>query len=371
MNASIIGAGNIGIYLITTLDKKFNQIRLYTKKSFETNTFVGENKEKNIKTISKEIIVTDNLKEICDTSNYIFVTYPLFLREKFIEDLSKYLKKDTKVVFIPNGVGTEILSSKLTSKEAIWIGLQRVPAICRLKNQNTVEILSEKQDLFIKSIPDNKTIINDLKNIFDKEIKYLNNFAEISFTASNPILHTSRLYNLFKDYKINTKFNENIKFYKSWDDESSRYLINCDKEMRKIVKYLTNNKANITSITDHYEVKNIKEMTKKIKSIKSFENIYAPLKQHLSDKELYYTIDTDSRYFIEDFLYGLCTIKGYALLCKVETPWIDKIIFWYQSLVNKEYFSDINKIGKDYKETGMPQSCGIKDIKEINELYNN
>ena len=45
-----------------------------------------------------------------------------------------------------------------------------------------------------------------------------------------------------------------------------------------------------------------------------------------------YFIDLESRYFQEDFLFGLCIFKAYAQITGVETPVMDKVLSWHQNL---------------------------------------
>lgn len=362
MNTTIIGAGNQGIYLAVLLSNNGYNVTIYTKKKYRTNKFELEDVEGSKILSSTEITITNNLRESLKDTKYIFMTYPVFMRKNILSDI-KNICNDTTIVFVPNGVGSELLYKNIENKNIKFIGLERVPAICRLRNDNYVVAMSVKKELKISSLPINYKITKEIEKMFSANVTYNPIYPAISFTSSNPILHPSRIYNLFKNSNKETRFKNNIKFYETWDDESSKTLINCDEEMRKILDFITKGKYKGIKVTEHYDTTDYKSLTKKISTIESFKNIYAPLKENSK----YYVIDLESRYFKEDFEYGLCTYKGYALLCNIETPTIDKIIYWYQNLISKEYIKDSN-LGKDYKETGMPQAYGITNINQLDYL---
>lgn len=76
---------------------------------------------------------------------------------------------------------------------------------------------------------------------------------------------------------------------------------------------------------------------------------YLPLFQH--------------RYFSEDLPCGILVQKGIAELAGVETPVIDKVIYWCQDKVGKEYLIDGKLQGKDLATTKTPQRYGFTDLK--------
>ena len=122
----------------------------------------------------------------------------------------------------------------------------------------------------------------------------------------------------------------------------------------------------IRPLLEHYESTNYKELTSKIRSIKSFKGIKTPYKE-LDDG---YIPDLSDRYFTADFPYGLVIIKSFAMICQIKTPNIDLIIDWYQKITGKDYVNiKDNTLGNDSEELQIPQLYGIKSIKEIEKYY--
>ena len=82
-----------------------------------------------------------------------------------------------------------------------------------------------------------------------------------------------------------------------------------------------------------------------------------------------YIPDFENRFFSEDFPYGVALLKGFAIIADVPTPALDKLLYWYQAIANKEYFTKDNQLGKDISETSAPQKFGFSNADEIIKFY--
>ena len=69
-----------------------------------------------------------------------------------------------------------------------------------------------------------------------------------------------------------------------------------------------------------------------------------------------------------DIPYGTIILKSVALMCGIPTPNIDKIIYWGQKMMNKEYLIDGELIGKDIYESGIPNNYGINSMEDLLNL---
>ena len=117
-------------------------------------------------------------------------------------------------------------------------------------------------------------------------------------------------------------FDHNILFYKEWTDEASRKLIDMDKEFFKLLHVL--NIYSIPSLLDYYDCSDANSLTKKISSIPAFQTILSPMKQVDGG----WVADFESRYFTEDFPFGLRWIQELAKDNDIDTPIIDEVYSW-------------------------------------------
>lgn len=69
-----------------------------------------------------------------------------------------------------------------------------------------------------------------LFQLLDTPIEVVPHYLEVSLSNSNPLLHTSRLYNLFQNYREGIYYEKVPLFYEDWTDEDAELLIRCDNE---------------------------------------------------------------------------------------------------------------------------------------------
>lgn len=370
MNITIVGGGNVGTLLAGEFTKKGNKVTIYTRdKSKWKEEITVLDKDTNIEYKYIPYKITENIKEAMESAKIIFITLPPFASKKFILESQEYIKPNTWVGFYPGTGGIEFISSKLIEKGCIIFGTQRISSVVRLKKYGESVVTSGKRkELFLGTIPENKKVdvSKKISELLDIKITPLPNYLNVTLTPSNPILHPSRLYTMFKDYKEGVTYKNIPLFYEDWTDEASKYLIACDNELHQILDKINIDTTYIIPLLDHYESNDYKSLTKKITSIKSFKGITSPC---IETKEGYIP-DLENRYFTSDFPYGLVIIKAFAMICNVKTPNIDTIISWYQNIVNKEYINiSKNILGSDSKELSLPQLYGINDIDDIEKYY--
>lgn len=359
-NITIIGAGNIGSAILAILSQRENiSVTVYsTKKHLWSDSLKYKkiNSNSEWKTV-KGFYVTDKLEEAVKNANQILITLPSFMREKFMSDIKAYINPDALIVFIPGCGGIEFFCRELIEKNYRIIGFERVPAVSRIKEYGKSVEFECKKSLRIAGLNLSSDEMKDICEIFSYEFGFefipLSNYLAVTLTPANPIMHPARLYSMFKDKNKNSIIDHNILFYGEWDNETSKCLLKCDEELQELCSIIGVDE--VKSLKEHYEAYTAEQMTEKLKSILSFKNIYAPLKCDCLGN---FKVDLESRYFMEDFPFGLFIIKGLCDICNVKADMIDAIINWYLSFVDKpdEYYN-------------IPYKNGIKTINDIRDLY--
>lgn len=369
MKICIVGAGNIGLVLACTLAlHEKHEIVVYTHNTFDESKLIFDDVENNKKYSNLDFKVETDLKTAISNSDYVFCTYPAFLRKQFIEDSKQYYSNGCKLGFLPGYGGAEYMCKELVDKGITIFGLQRVPFIARQTDKKIASCLSRKNEIFVASIPKKKTeeICNELENLIKIPAIALNEYLAVTLVPSNPLLHLCGVYNVFKDYNEGDYFNEQLMFYDEWNDETSELLLKYDEELQEICsKMKPLNLEEIVSLKTYYESPTPEAMTKKLQSIEAFKVVKVPL---IEENDKYYP-NFNSREFLEDFPYGIAIIKYFAILTNVKTPAIDKILKFYENKQGIIYFNEDNTPGKDFKNTGIPANFGLVDLKSIINYY--
>ena len=173
----------------------------------------------------------------------------------------------------------------------------------------------------VENVDDKESFRKTLEALFITPVELMSSFYEVALSNSNPILHTGRLYTMFCG-RENEVFDHNILFYKEWTDEASQMLIDMDAEFFKLLDKL--DVHSIPSLLTYYESTDANSLTRKIQSIPAFQSITSPMKQ----VEGGWVADFESRYFTEDFPFGLSFIVKVASQNGENIPTIKKVYNW-------------------------------------------
>ena len=335
MKITIIGAGNIGTLMAAELAHKGHEVTIFTSRpeQWETEIKVYNAEEEFLFSgcMSK---ITDSIQDAMREAQYIWITMPAQMFSELGKKMLPYVRRTQKIGIVPGCGGAEFAFGECIENGVTLFGLQRVHSIARLKRYgSSVYELGRKAELQIGALPFNKTaeVCKSVEKMFAIPCTALTSYLSVTLTPSNPILHTARLYSMFKDYEPDRVYPRNFLFYEEWTDASSEILIACDKELQRLCNAIPIDLSGVKSLREYYESKDIEAMTKKISGIKAFKGLTSPMKEI----EKGWVPDWNSRYFTTDFSYGLKVIKDIAEIFSIATPTINAVWNWYISVLDK------------------------------------
>lgn len=340
MKITIIGGGNIGTLLAAEFSAKGFETFIYSSRHNGKHQIKVYDKDDNHIFTSNDIHVTNDIKLAISGAKFVFVTYPPELFNKLSFELDGKLDNGTYLGIVPGSGGAEFAFKNLVNQGIKLFGLQRVHSIARVKNEaKSVYMLGRKESIFISVFKnDCAEIIKEfLESSLEIPCYILDNYLTITLNPSNQILHTSRLFSLFKNYRFENTYPENILFYETWDDESSDLLIKCDEELQLLCKKIQYNLIDVKSLKDHYESHTVHDMTEKISNIPAFKGLTSPMKQNDDGR---WIPDFKSRYFSSDFSFGLKIIIDLTELYNIPSEHLHMIWNWFVEIAKpNEYFS--------------------------------
>ncbi len=267
--------------------------------------------------------VSSNPEEVAIGRDIILFCLPGYLIEKTLKDIRPYIG-NAVVGTVVSSTGFFFFAHDILGSYAKLFGFQRVPFISRIVEYGkSANLLGYKRSLaaFIENVEDKEGFRKKLESLFITPVTLLESFYEVALSNSNPILHTGRLYTLFHE-REDALFDHNILFYKEWTDEASQLLIDMDAEYFLLLEKLCI--CGLPTLLEYYESADASSLTRKIVSIPAFQSITSPMIQ----VEGGWKADFGSRYFTEDFPYGLRWIKELADKYGINTPVIDKVYQW-------------------------------------------
>ncbi len=332
MKVTIIGGGNLGTLMAASFASKGNEVTIQTSKpekfSKELEVYNNEDKLLFKGTVAK---VTNSWEESVKDAELIWVVVPPQLFIETANAMEPYVKAGQMVGIVPGAGAAEFAFKKLIDKGIMFFGLARVPSIARLKEYGkSTYMLGPAPELLIGSIPANISgkICDAIQPLFDMNCRPVANYLVIAFTPSNPVLHTSRIYGMFKDYIPGNHYPENELFYEKWTIDGAEILLNCSDELQYLCKALPMDMRDVESMQFRHGIKTPEELAAKICSLDRLKGLYSPVVK----EELGYVPDFNSRYFVSDFPFGIKIMIEVADLFDVDTPQMDVIWKWYEKV---------------------------------------
>ena len=267
--------------------------------------------------------VSNRPEEVAAGCDIILLCLPGYLIEETLRSLKPYIGH-AAVGSVVSSTGFFFFAHDILGPEARLFGFRRVPYISRVTDYGrSARLLGYKSELeaVVEGIDDSESFRQTLGRLFLTPVRLLDNFYEVSLSNSNPILHTGRLYSMFHG-REQELFDHNILFYREWTDDASQTLIDMDAEFFRLLDAM--DIRTIQPLLEYYESTDAASLTRKISSIPAFQTITSPMRQ----VEGGWQVDFTSRYFTEDFPFGLRWIKQLADERHIDTPLIDKIYHW-------------------------------------------
>lgn len=269
--------------------------------------------------------VSNDSAEALNDCDIVFLCLPGFAIESALESIKPHIGKAV-VGSVVCSTGFFFAAHRVLGDGARLFGFQRVPFIARtVEYGHSANLLGYKPQLFlaVENVSDPESFRQLVETLWMAPTKLLSSHYEVSLTNSNPILHTGRLYTMWKDWNGEI-YDHNILFYKEWTNEASQMLIDMDAEFMELLNVLPVTKGAIPSLLEYYESHDAESLTKKIASIPAFQNITSPMKEIDGG----WMPDFESRYFTEDFPYGLKFIVEVAKEKNVNCPNLNKVLEW-------------------------------------------
>ena len=326
MKICICGGGNLGHVCAGFLANRGHQVSILTTKPERWNPELEIVAPDGIFTGRISLISSDS-KEVIPQAEMVLVCLPGYAIHDELVKIKPYLSKETIVGSVVSSTGFFFEAFKVLPSDIPLFGFQRVPFISRIIDYGKkAELKGYKETLHvaIENTSEKEPIRAKLEKLFEKPVSIADSYYEVSLSNSNPILHPARLYTMWKDWQPGIVYPKNPQFYAEWTVEASTLLLKMDDEFQHLLKVLGLKSGCVPTILDYYESIDTISLTQKLHDIKAFQGILSPMKEI----EGGWIPDFSSRYFTEDFPYGMRFIVETAHDQNVAIPTIKTIYQW-------------------------------------------
>lgn len=395
----ICGGGSSAHTLIPFLKDSIFDVSLFTSRPNEWNKTVEleyqEPSGKVIDTFSGELKkASSNPKELFPNADYVVFCMPVYKYREALLTIAPFLNKD-KEVFIGTIYGqggfnwmVDEIKKEYSLLNIVTFAFGLIPWVCRTveygkkgvtygsKAKNYAAVSPKS---YFKQV--NKELLEDVcfKWFGKGEVEQSDNFISLTLSVDNQIIHTSRCYGLYKVYGETWKNKEDVPmFYRDYDDVSAQLLAELDADYSKIrnriiEKYPDND---YKFMLDYLALERYSYQSANTDIKESFitsQTLVAIDTPTIQNKDGFWEIDKNHRFFMDDIYYGNCIAKWMAEQLDIEVPTIDAILQWAQ-LIRKEKFIDgNNKLILNSKDLCEPLKSGIPSFygfNSINDIIN-
>lgn len=269
---------------------------------------------------------TDQPAEVIPQSDMVLLCLPGFAIAQTLRAIRPYLAPHTVVGSIVSSTGFFFFAHDILPSTTPLFGFQRTPFIARTHEYGShARLLGYKKSVAIacERVVDAEIFRAEIAHLFLTPTVLLHSYFEAALTNSNPILHTARLYTLWHNWE-GTAYDRPLLFYREWTAEAAQLLIEMDEEFMRLLQVLPVTPGAIPPLLTYYESHDAPSLAAKLRSIEAFQTITAPMRQTQEG----WVPDFQSRYFTEDFPYGLRWIVELATQHQLSLSRIFEVYAW-------------------------------------------
>lgn len=333
----ICGGGSLGHVIAGWLSARNHAtVNILTSRPQEWNHEITVDTPEGTALEGKITKISNLPKDVVPMADVVLLCLPGFLIKGELEKLKPHLSPKAFVGSVFSSTGFFFEAQKvLSDKQPLW-GFQRVPFISRVEEYGkSANLLGYKNshNIAVESVSDKEKVsfASLMQEWFERPVNLLKNYYEASLTNSNPLLHTSRLYTMFGGENEGKVYSRMQLFYEEWTEEAASLYIKMDEEFFRLLKVLPVTEGYLPTALDYYDSYDAKSLAEKLSSIKGFKGITSPMVKVDNG----WVPDFSSRYFTEDFPYGLKYIWQLAHKEGISCPNIDKVYAWGMCKIEK------------------------------------
>ena len=271
--------------------------------------------------------VFNDAKKAVSNAELVLLCLPGYAIRETLLQIKDFLRADTPVGSVISSTGFFFEAISLLPATQPLFGFQRVPFISRLTEYgHRARLMGYKESLnmAVEHTQHGEKLQQVMSDLLKTPVHLLGSYYEVALSNSNPLLHPARLYDLWSDWHEGIVYTRVPLFYEEWTERAAQLYIDMDGELQRLIDALPVKCGHIQTVLEYYESTDATSLARKLRSIEAFKGIKAPMKETAEG----FVPDFQSRYFTEDFPYGLALVKRLAKEHNVSVPTIDRVLEW-------------------------------------------
>lgn len=413
LTTCIVGGGNSAHVLAPFLAEAGHHVRLLTRKPDKWHDLVychltdGKTGEVTNTHVGRLDKVSSNPADVVPGADVVILCMPVHQYRAALNLVAPFIQGDREVfvgtIYGQGGfnwmVHTDVEKAH-DLKNVVTFAVGSIPWICRTVEygQSVACYGGKKVNIAAVSPADkfdklNRIFLQDIsaRPLHTGEFKQACSFLALTLSVDNQIIHPARCYGLWTRYQGRWASASDVPlFYRDCDQVSAENLFRLDAEYTAIRNALRKRVPDRpwTYLLSYLELEGLQhDNQKQMQSTEPMvtdDALIATMLHTLKESPQLAAIPTptvlghngtrrldfDCRFFTDDIPYGLLVAKSLAVKLQVETPFIDGVIIWAQTVRGEDYLDSHGHINTEYClgakfVTGIPEAYGLDKLEDI------
>ena len=386
---TVCGGGNAVHVLVGMLADRVRRLNLYVSTGERASRWKSspgvevKSRDGAVLYSGRPTIVSCSAAEVIPDADLVLLSVPAYSLKKYLTAILPNLRSGGTLVAMPGSGGfhwiVESVARQLQLRLPATVGgTCHLPMTCRWdRYSRSACLLSLKDEIKVAATPGTEVgRVADLLQALLKPIRItsVRHLILCNLYPANQIIHTSRLFELFRGWKPGVSYAENQDFYHSMGSDTIRILQPLSDELGSICAALERlaPRTHLRQDWDDIQTAMIKYYHSSIREPETLLGCFTTNRAYaglttpmIQGRDHRWQPDWSHRYMTEDIPFGLCVVKGIAETAQVPTPMTDAIISWAQRHLGKLYLVDHALVGSDVEETAAPQRFGKFDVETL------
>jgi len=325
-------------------------------------------------------------RRVIPNADMVLIVVPAFVHAMVLRRIAPYVNDRTIIGCFPTRGGFEFEAAQLVPRDGTGrrtiFGLQTLPWSTRVVTPGSVvNIGAVKAEVVLAALPasDGAGMAARLSEILGTTIFATEGFLSLTLGNTGQIIHPGLMYGHFRSWSGEEYGKQNIPMlYAHATDEMGHVVERLSAEavaVARAIEAQSNGALDLQAVMPVHEWLKLSysHVTGDSSSVATclrtgpIQGRQVPTMEIRPGK---FVPNFQYRYMTEDVPFGLVITRALAQLATVETPTIDEVIRWAQSVMQKVYLTDDGTLeGPDARDLPTPQHHGISSVADLIDWY--
>lgn len=323
--------------------------------------------------------------EVIPNADIVMIVVPAFGHAAVLQRIRPYVSDRQIIGCLPTRGGFEFEAAQLVpragGRRRPIFGLQTLPWSTRVVNPGeVVNIGAVKAEVVLAALPSSNTadIAARLTEILGTRIIPAEGFLNLTLGNPGQFIHAGLMYGHFRSWRGEEYDEDGIPMlYAEATDEMGAIVERLSDDAISVARALevkSEGALNLQSVVGVHEwlqasYSHVTGDTSTVATCFRTGPIQARKAPMIEPRAGTFVPNFDYRYLSEDVPFGLVITRALAGIANVETPMIDEVVSWAQSVMKKRYLVDGRLEGPDAMNLPIPQRHGVSTLRDLIKWY--